>query len=92
MGAIIDAGGVPGGEPLRQTFPDDWTDLALTGGEDYELVFTAPQAIMASAQRMLETPVTVIGRIVVGEGVEVSGASGAQTARGGWDHFRSRAE
>ena len=92
VGAIIDAGGVPGGEPLRRTFPDDWTDLALTGGEDYELVFTAPQAIMASAQRMLETPVTVIGRIVVGEGVEVSGASGAQTARGGWDHFRSRTQ
>ena len=92
VGAVIDAGRVPAGEPLRRTFVDDWMELALTGGEDYELVFTAPQAIMASAQRMLETPVTVIGRIVEGEGVEVAGASGAQTALGGWDHFRSGAE
>ena len=42
VGAVIDAGRVPAGEELRRAFPDDWTDLALSGGEDYELVFTAP--------------------------------------------------
>ena len=31
VGALIDAGCVPGGEELRRTFPDDWTDLALGG-------------------------------------------------------------
>ena len=92
VGALIDAGCVPGGEELRRTFPDDWTDLALAGGEDYELVFTAPQAIMASAQRMLETPVTVIGRIVDGEGVEIVGQSDVGITDGGWDHFRSRTQ
>ena len=92
VGAIIDAGGVPGGEPLRRTFPDDWTDLALAGGEDYELVFTAPSETLARAQEMLETPVTVVGRIVDGEGVEVVGQSDVGITDGGWDHFRSRTQ
>ena len=92
VGAVIDADRIPAGEELRRTFPDDWTDLALTGGEDYELVFTAPSETMAQAQDMLETPVTVVGRIVDGEGVEVVVAPGARAANGGWDHFRSPAE
>ena len=88
VGAVIDAGR----EQLRRAFPDDWTDLALAGGEDYELVFTAPNETMERAQDMLDTPVTVVGRIVDGEGVEVVGPSGVRTANGGWDHFRSRTE
>ena len=92
VGAVIDAECVPAGEELRRAFPDDWTDLALTGGEDYELVFTAPSETLAGAKKMLDTPVTVVGRIVDGEGVGVVGLTGASTASGGWDHFRSRTE
>ncbi len=91
VGAVIDADRVPRSEDLRQAFPDDWTDLALTGGEDYELVFTAPGETMARVQNALDTPVTVVGRVVEGEGVEVVGAVAA-AANGGWDHFRSRTE
>ena len=92
VGAVIDADRVPAGEHLRHTFPDDWTDLALAGGEDYELVFTAPSETLAKAQDALETPVTVVGRIVDGEGLEVVGSTGPSAASGGWDHFRSRTE
>ena len=92
VGAIIDAGRVPAGEQLRQAFPDDWADLALAGGEDYELVFTAPSDTLARVQDILETPVTEVGRIVDGEGVEVVGPQGVRAANGGWDHFRSRTE
>ncbi len=90
VGAVIDAAHVPAGEELRRAFPDDWADLALTGGEDYELVFTAPGETLARAKKMLDTPVTVVGRIVDGEGVEVVGSTRPSTASGGWDHFRSR--
>ena len=89
-GAVIDAERVPAGAELRRAFPDDWADLALTGGEDYELVFTAPDETMARAQDALDTQVTVVGRIVDGDGVEVVGAAGAGASVGGWDHFRSR--
>ena len=90
VGAVIDADRIPAGEGLRRAFPDDWIDLALTGGEDYELVFTAPSETLARARETIDTPVTEVGRIVDGEGVEVVGAPGAGAPNGGWDHFRSR--
>jgi len=92
VGAVVDADRVPVNEDLRRAFPDDWADLALAGGEDYELVFTAPGETMAQVQNVLDTSVTVVGRIVDGEGVEVVGAAVASTANGGWDHFRSRTQ
>ncbi len=92
VGAVIDADSVPVCEDLRRAFPDDWSDLALTGGEDYELVFAAPGETVARAKDALDTPVTVVGRIVDGEGVEVVGATATRAADGGWDHFRSRTE
>ena len=92
VGAVIDADRVPASEHLRRTFPDDWADLALTGGEDYELVFTAPSETAARVKDALDTPVTVVGRIVDREGVEVVGSTGPSAANGGWDHFRSRTE
>ena len=92
VGAVIDAERVPASEELRREFPDDWTGLALTGGEDYELVFAAPGETVARAKDALDTPVTVVGRIVDAEGVDVVGQSGARAADGGWDHFRSRTQ
>ena len=92
VGAVIDADRVPVSEYLRRAFPDDWADLALAGGEDYELVFAAPVETMARAQDALDTPVMVVGRVVDGEGVEVVGATTTGMASGGWDHFRSRTE
>ena len=92
VGAVIDADQVPASEQLRRAFPDDWTGLALAGGEDYELVFTARSETVARAQEMLDTPVTVVGRIVEGVGVEVVGSTGPIAASGGWDHFHRRIE
>ena len=89
VGAGIDADQVPAGEQLRRAFPGDWAGLALTGGEDYELLFTAPGATVERAQDALDTQVTVVGSIVDGEGVEVVGAPEAMAAEGGWDHFRN---
>lgn len=66
-------------------------DRILTGGDDYEIVFTAP----ASAGKMLErlarefkTPITRIGRTLAGKGVSVTDAAGKARSytRGGWTH------
>jgi thiamine-monophosphate kinase len=65
----------------------------LAGGDDYELVFTAPAAasreIIALSGR-LAVAVTRIGRIVPGSGVQVRDGSGKQIALAheGFDHFR----
>ncbi|HEY0410366.1 MAG TPA: thiamine-phosphate kinase [Candidatus Dormibacteraeota bacterium] len=34
---------------LREAFPEDWRELALGGGEDFELLVAAPPAVLARA-------------------------------------------
>ena len=76
---------------LRARFPDDWRDLALYGGEDYVLLFTAPAGTMAAALGRLPAGAAVIGDITDGEvgQVTVINKDGSVRARGGagWDHF-----
>lgn len=67
---------------------------ALTGGDDYELLFTAPEAArgaLAEVARDTGVPITEIGRTVEGAAgrVEVLDAAGAplRLPRRGWDHF-----
>ena len=65
----------------------------LSGGDDYELVFTAPPAQRAAvlqAGAVSETPVTRIGLITTGTGVRVLAPDGAPV-QGDWasfDHFK----
>ncbi len=64
----------------------------LTGGDDYELLFTAPKEaagdILAAAHKR-ETPVARIGVTTEGNGVRVIAPDGVEigTAEGGWRHF-----
>ena len=67
-------------------------ELALRGGEDYELALTAPAATLG-ALRPPDTALTTIGRVVTahpGE-VVVLGSDGRPLAQpsGGWDQLRS---
>jgi thiamine-monophosphate kinase len=67
-------------------------DCALSGGDDYELVFTAPpgqRPAIEALGRELALPLTRIGAMRVGEPrVEVLDAAGrAIPHRGGFDHF-----
>ncbi|PWG62146.1 thiamine-phosphate kinase [Sediminicurvatus halobius] len=65
-------------------------DLALNGGDDYELCFTAPAAAdsalgsLAAAQSL---PLTPIGRVTEGAGLRVRDARGRELAGGGYQHF-----
>lgn len=94
--AVVRSDRLPASDELRDTFPDEWLSLALGGGEDYELLFTAPPQLMESVVTALEMPATVIGEIVAGDGddagrrVAVIDADGrpVEVARGGWDHLR----
>ena len=92
VAAVIRANEVPADAALKSVFPDEWLRLALGGGEDYELLFTAPQSIISRISRLLQTPVTVIGKIEDGPaGVTVLDHAGATMAvkAEGWDHFSS---
>ena len=93
VGALLHSGQVPADEHLRKAYPEDWLSLALSGGEDYELLFTASPRIIEEVSAHLDVPVTVIGEIVSDpEGVAVLDRTGRtiEVDRGGWDHFAQR--
>ena len=90
VGATVRANQVPVDDILKRAFPDAWLSLALGGGEDYELLFTAPSHIVDGVATELDVPVSVIGEIVDGpRDVRVIDSRGevVPVQLGGWDHF-----
>ena len=72
--------------------PDQWLGWALAGGDDYELLFTAPaasRASVAAASSSSETPVTRIGRIESERGLRLVNAQGRAVPNTftSFDHF-----
>lgn len=93
LAARIEADRIPVDGHLKSSFPADWLQMALGGGEDYELVFCADDVIMEKVIGELGSLVRVIGRMFDGEpGVSVLGSDGSQIFAGasGWDHFSTK--
>ena len=93
LGARIEAGRIPADLHLKSAFPSDWLELALGGGEDYELLFCADDPTMEKVIEELGAGVHVIGRIVDdAPGVTVVADDGSEVKVGsaGWDHFSSQ--
>jgi thiamine-monophosphate kinase len=70
----------------------DWLQLALHGGEDYQLLFTVPQRVASRLPSKFQgQPLYHIGEIEAPSGVRLVTPEGkVQTLEpGGWDHFRS---
>lgn len=70
----------------------DWQRWALSGGDDYELLFTAPaahRAAVAHAALQSQTPVTRIGQIDAKRGLRLVDAQGQAVANDftSFDHF-----
>ena len=93
VGAEVELDRLPTSDALRDPFaPEHRPALQATGGDDYELCFTAPpdraDAIRAAADAAA-TPVTCVGRIVPGHAVTARGADGRPwvPARSGYEHF-----
>ncbi len=88
MAARIASGDVPAHPALQAEFGDEAMELALAGGEDYELLFTGPPASVRAVIRELRGG-AVIGEIVEGEAVEVLDANGERMETGmtGWEHL-----
>ena len=79
---------------LRKNFETDYLQLALSGGEDYELLFTASTLIMPRLKKTMPCPITVIGEITKGKPgqVDLVDADGhiVPWQKAGWEHFKSR--
>ena len=98
VGARVWADRLPLSDAARdvaEALGKDPLEWALSGGEDYELLFTAPpdkaEELAALVHRETGTPVTAIGEIVPAEeGIKAVRESGEvlPLERGGWNHFR----
>jgi len=93
LSAVIEEAAVPLSPAARAAVAANpaLIECVLAGGDDYEILFTAP----ASALKVLEhraaesgTPITRIGRTAPGKGVSVADAAGKRRVlpRGGWTH------
>ena len=92
VGAKIEADRVPVEPEVKAGFGDKALELALTGGEDYELLFTAGAEIIDKVKEAASCPVTVIGEITTGEGVTAVDRQGnpVDSGKSGWEHFTRR--
>ena len=95
VGADIRIDALPCSPSLLALFDEPTArELALTGGDDYELCFSVPQArsteVVGNMARV-GGGVTCIGRVVEGERVRVLDGQGREitpTSRG-WEHFHA---
>jgi len=93
VGAVVEAARIPLAQAYRQARGRD-IRLALTGGEDYELLFSARPTFSRLVARLSSTfrcPVTRIGRIAAPrQGIRLLAPDGRHLPLpvGGHDHFR----
>lgn len=94
LSATIDVASVPLSEAVRHAITADPNLLAvaLTGGDDYELLFTIAlekRDIVKTLSRELGLPITEIGAMAPGQGVRALDTAGKPMAfdRAGWTHF-----
>jgi thiamine-monophosphate kinase len=91
-GAMVDVNALPVAAAVRALFPDQWLEFATRGGEDYELLFTAPPTLfdeIVAAGRAIDATVTAIGEITSDPRLLMRHLDGTvqPVIAGAFDHF-----
>ncbi|GAA4999280.1 thiamine-phosphate kinase [Pseudoluteimonas lycopersici] len=93
LGAEIELAALPASAALRSAFDEESRrSLQATGGDDYELCFTAPETMRSDVERAAReagVEVARVGRIVAGTGVVARRENGEPWTppRRGYAHF-----
>ncbi|RJG51551.1 thiamine-phosphate kinase [Motilimonas pumila] len=93
-GAVVDLEKIPVHEHLKDLSFEQQIQLALAGGDDYELLFSVPEekkSLLQSVQQQSGVPLTCIGRLQAGAPTLTFKHLGQpqQLNLAGWDHFTS---
>lgn len=93
VGARLRVDRVPVHPALERGFGEGALALALSGGEDYELLFAADEENIEKVRRAVACPVTIVGELVAENAGEVTLVDAENRPyplpTGGWEHFRS---
>ncbi len=93
VSAVVNLNDLPVRSEIIRRFGDRAAEFALSGGEDYQLLFTAQPEMVKTVQKCSAYPVSVIGEIseLKETMVRVLDQRGRdyQPARNGWDHFKA---
>jgi thiamine-monophosphate kinase len=93
VSAEVELAALPASAALRSAFDEESRrSLQATGGDDYELCFTAPETMRGDIDRVAReagVEIARIGRVVAGEGVAAMGPDGEPRVppRRGYAHF-----
>jgi thiamine-monophosphate kinase len=92
VSAVLRTKDLPVHPQLKQHFEQDYIDMILTGGEDYELLFTAPHPVMDKVMDEMQPAPTIVGEITAGKPGEITiyDAEGKPITvdKRGWDHYK----
>ncbi|HSW57350.1 MAG TPA: thiamine-phosphate kinase [Dehalococcoidales bacterium] len=93
VSAVVYLDKLPVHSVVKRRFPEKYIDFALSGGEDYQLLFTATPDIMRDLEKTCSCPLTVIGEVVSRREpvIQILDESGREyrVSRTGWDHFKN---
>jgi thiamine-monophosphate kinase len=91
VGARIRVHDLPVHPLVKTAFGERSVDMAVSGGEDYELLFAAEDDVIERVRSALPGPVTLVGEIVADDPGKVTllGERGEVLEHAGrsWDHF-----
>ncbi len=91
VGAEIEAGAAPRARVGRGKNESVALELALHGGDDYELLFTSSKPV---PRKIEGVPVTCIGRTTLKKGMRLTDAAGRRLVleAKGWEHFQKNSK
>jgi thiamine-monophosphate kinase len=93
LGAEVREEALPLSDDLRAAYPEDAIALAVSGGEDYELLITGDEETIERVAQAIRPALTVIGRMVESPTRKPRLLDRAGNERAvavhGWDHLHS---
>ncbi|MBA7494072.1 Thiamine-monophosphate kinase [subsurface metagenome] len=93
VSARIEVDRLPVLPAVKTNFADKSLELAISGGEDYELLFTGSSEVINKVKRAASCPITIIGEVVAGK-PEItlidSRGNPFNLGKAGWEHFVTR--
>jgi thiamine-monophosphate kinase len=94
VGARLEVELVPVEPVVKANFGTKSLELALSGGEDYELLFTGSPEVVDSVTKAASCPITVVGEVVADKACKIKLVDARGNPfllnRGGWEHFTNK--